>query len=290
MKKRRLYIGGAVAAFVIGGILMIAFGRRGLQWLRNHLAQPLPVSSEVIESDGSYTNVIFLHHSTGRNLIAEGNVRELFSQLGYEFWDHDYNTIGLTRPDGSITRTSYDIPELVDGERGGGNTDPDGLVVLFSQTVHSPPDNAFSRLLQHEVIIVKSCFPNSGIDSDAELEQNKNWYLQMRDIVDQHADRIFIILTSPPLHPLSTDASEATRARVLADWLGSEEYLQDRKNLFVFDLFDQLTDSETNMLREEYQRDTGSSDSHPNITANRQIGPIFVEFVDQAIITYKSSR
>ncbi|GAG40137.1 unnamed protein product, partial [marine sediment metagenome] len=247
------------------------------------LTRPLPVSTEAIEVDGSYTNVIFLHHSTGKNLIAEGGVRELFVQKGYRFWDHDYNTTGLTRPDGSLAGISYDIPEITPGKRGGGNTDPEGLAVLFSQPVHSPPDNAFSRLLQHEVLIVKSCFPNSAIESDAMLEQNKRWYLQMRDVVDQHTDKVFIFLTSPPLHPKATTAGEGARARALANWLTSDEFLEGRANLFVFDFFDQLADPQTDMLRAAYQRDPESSDSHPNTVANQVVGPRFVEFVDQAI-------
>jgi hypothetical protein len=261
-----------------------------LSWVKNRLARPLPVSGEVVESDGSYTNVIFLHHSTGQNLIAEGGVRELFAQKGYQFWDHDYNTTGLTRPDGSLTGTSYDIPEVTPGEHGGGNTDPDGLAVLFSQPVHSPPDNAFSRLLQHEVLIVKSCFPNSAIESDAALEQNKRWYLQMRDAVDLHPDKVFIILTSPPLHPLSTNADEAARARILANWLVSDEFIAGRDNLFVFDFFDQLADPQTNMLRKAYQRDPDDSDSHPNTMANQAIGPIFVDFVDRAVTSYRANH
>ena len=290
MDRKRLYIGIAIISITIGGILMVAFGRRGLRWLKNRLARPLPISNEVVEVDDSYTNVIFLHHSTGSNLINEGGVRELLTQLGYQFWDHDYNTIGLTKPDGSLTRSSYGIPEVTPGESGGGNTDPDGLAVLFSQPVNNPPDNAFSRLLQHEVLIVKSCYPNSGIESDAELEQNKQWYLQMREAVDQNPDKVFVIVTSPPLHPLATNDTEASRARALVNWLASETFLQNRENLFVFDFFDQLADSQTNMLREAYQRDPEDSDSHPNTAANQAVGPAFVEYIDQVVKLYRTNR
>jgi hypothetical protein len=269
---------------------MIMFGNRALSWVKRQLARPLPASDEVVESDGTYSNMIFLHHSTGQNLITQGDVRALFTQKGYQFWDHGYNTEGLTRPDGSRTGTSYDIPEVTPGKRGGGNTDPEGLAVLFSQPVHSPPDNAFSRLLQHEVLIVKSCFPNSAIKSDAELVQNKDWYLTMRNVVDQHPDRVFIFLTSPPLHPLATTADEAARARTLASWLVSDEFRRGRPNLFVFDFFDQLADPQTNMLRAAYQRDPDDSDSHPNELANQTIGPHFVDFVDQAVQTYRDNR
>jgi hypothetical protein len=246
----------------------------------------MPVYSQPIESDGTYKNVIFLHHSTGHNLIREGNVRPRLSDLGYQFWDHGFNHAGLVRPDGTPTEAHYRIP----GARGRGNTDVDGLASLFSQPVTDPPSNAFSRLLQHEVIIVKSCFPNSAIKSDEMQERFKTWYLQMRAAIDVHPDHIFIIVTSPPLHPQQTNADEARRARTVADWLKSGEYLQERANLFVFDFFDLLADPASNVLRAEYRRASGDPDSHPNRLANETIGPLFVRFIDGAVQTYRSTE
>ena len=81
----------------------------------------------VANNQGNYSNIIFLHHSVGQNLIAQGNVRQLFTQAGYDFWDHDYNHLGLTSPDGTPAGYSYNIPD--------DNTDPDGLARLFQQPV-----------------------------------------------------------------------------------------------------------------------------------------------------------
>ena len=247
---------------------------------------PWPVYHGEIESDGSYTNVIFVHHSTGRRLIAEGNVRPLFTERGYQFWDHGYNHEGLVRPDGKPTYAHYDIP----GNGRQGNTDVDGLAELFSQPVTDPPSNAFSRLLQHEVIVFKSCFPNSAIKSDAMQQQFQIWYVQMRDVMDQHPDRIFIVVTSPPLHPRATNADEARRARAVANWLKSDEYLAGHPNAFTFDFYDLLADPVTHTLRNEYQSSSESPDSHPNILANETIGPLFVEFVDQAAQIFKHNK
>ena len=245
--------------------------------------KPLPIYDESVESDGSFNNVIFLHHSTGRALVSKGNVRPLFTELGYQFWDHGYNHEGLVRPDGTPTDASYRIP----GARGGGNTDVDGLAQLFTQPVTAPPSNALSRLLQHEVIAFKSCFPNSAVKSDKIQEQFQTWYLQMRDVMDQHPDRIFIVVTSPPLHPQKTNADEGHRARAIADWLKSSAYLEGHPNVFTFDFFDLLADPSTNALRSEYQLDSGEPNSHPNQLANETIGPLFVKFIDEAVQTYR---
>jgi hypothetical protein len=283
--RKRFILVGIVALFVIG-IGVVAMGPR-LWGVFTRLVTyiSMPVYDEPIESDGSYTNVIFLHHSTGHALIAEGNVRPLLSELGYQFWDHDYNHVGLARPDGALARASYRIP----GMRGRGNTDVDGLAKLFSQPVTDPPSNAFSRLLQHEVVIFKSCFPNSAVKSDEMQEQFQTWYLQMRDVMDQHPDRMFIVVTSPPLHPQQTNSDEAGRARAIANWLKSDAYLAGHPNVFTFDFYDLLADPSANTLRSEYQLDREEPNSHPNRLANETIGPLFVEFVDEAVQTYRHS-
>jgi len=246
----------------------------------------MPVYDGPVTSDGSYSNVIFLHHSTGHGLIREGNVRPLLTALGYQFWDHHFNHVGLVRPDGTLAEAHYRIP----GALGRGNTDVDGLAKLFSQPVTDPPTNAFSRLLQHEVIVFKSCFPNSAIESDAMQEQFETWYLQMRDVMAQHPDRVFILVTSPPLHPAQTNADEARRARAVANWLKSDDYLAGHPNVFTFDFFDLLADPSLNTLRSEYQLDREEPNSHPNRLANETIGPLFVEFIDQAVKTFKLSQ
>jgi len=233
---------------------------------------------------GKFTNIIFLHHSTGENLILQGGVRERFKQAGYDFWDHSYNAQGLRDPTGKYTGYSYIVP--------GDNTDPDGLARIFSQRVYDIPMNTLSGLLQHEVIITKSCFaPANNIKSDGQLETYMGWYLGIRNTMDRYPDKIFVIVTSPPLNPAETNPEEATRAREFADWLKSEEFLSGHPNILTFDLFGNLveenpTATDFNMLRQSYRN---GSDSHPNQLANETIGPVLVDFVIKAIGQYQAA-
>jgi hypothetical protein len=247
------------------------------------------LDSTSVTAQGDFSNrmqfirVIFLHHSTGQNLIEQGEVREAFSAAGYDFWDHGYNDQGLTRPDGTPAGYSYRVPN--------DNTDPDGFVRIFSQSLHTWPVNTFSGLMQHEVIIFKSCFPVSHVTSDAQLAQYKSHYVQIRDVMDQHVDHIFVVVTPPPLNPAETEAEAAARARAFAEWLKSDEFLAGHPNVFTFDFFDLLAESDPtspdqNMLRAAYR---DGSDSHPNQLANQSIGPLFVDFVDAAVQTYRAS-
>jgi len=276
-------VGIVVVLSITALLAMYLIRGRGLGlWRFAHLGRALFDSRSVSGySRGDFTNVIFLHHSTGRNLIEQGGVRERFSAAGYEFWDHDYAWPGLRRPDGSYTNYSYNIPD--------DNTDPDGLAGVFTQPVYGLPWNVLSGLLQHEVIAFKSCYPVSHIASDAQLEEYKSYYLDMRDVMDQHRDKVFIVLTPPPLIPAATDAQAAARAKAFATWLKSDEYLAGHPNVFTFDFFsllaeDDSTSPDHNMLRAEYRE---GEDSHPNEIANETIGPLFVNFIIDAAHSYR---
>lgn len=107
--------------------------------------------------------MVWLHHSVGNNLIEQGGVRELFTAAGYQFWDQGYNWQQLRDPNGRTTGYAYTVPD--------DNTDPDGLARIFSQPAYDLPLNTLSGLLQHEVILFKSCFPASAIGTDADLQK-----------------------------------------------------------------------------------------------------------------------
>ncbi|HOX25963.1 MAG TPA: T9SS type A sorting domain-containing protein [Candidatus Krumholzibacteria bacterium] len=226
-------------------------------------------------------NFFLLHHSTGRNLISEGSMRAWFAAYdahhgtAIRFWDHDYNYIGLNNAEGENLGYYYGHET--------GNTDPDGLHILWT-TANAARDSILNR---HDVIAFKSCFPASGIASDAQLQQYRDWYLAMRDVFDQRPDKVFIVMSTPPLHRLATDLDDADRARSFASWLASPAYLQGHPNVVCFDLFDQLAHADDgssvrNMLRYEYEESHSSSDSHPNETANAIVGPLLAAFFVEA--------
>ena len=165
----------------------------------------------------SLTNLFFLHHSTGNGLIVEGNMRDVISVynnthgMQFGFWDHGYNSDGLKNPAGESTGENYAIPD--------DNTDPDGLYYLFTS---NEADAQYSRNLilnNHQVIAFKSCFPASDIPDSDTLNQYKTWYLAMRAVFDQHTDKLFVVMSTPPLHRLATYTTAAANAKTFANWL-----------------------------------------------------------------------
>lgn len=268
----RLVLLGMVIALIVSSVA--CSGRKSSEsevpWTPEEFSNPL--------MEGAIT-IVFLHHSTGANLIEQGGVRQRLTDMGYAFYDHGYNADGLTLPDGSSAGYNFGVPD--------DNTDPDGLAAIFAQPLHTPPDNTFSHLLRYDVIAFKSCFPVSNIGSDEQLDEYKSYYLSIRERMDEYPHKVFIIVTQPPQVPANTDPAEAARARALARWLASEGFLEGRRNVFTFDLFDLLADPADNVLRGEYR--SSESDAHPNEAANRAIGPLFCDFLDQAIRTFGES-
>ena len=225
-----------------------------------------------------FSHIIFLHHSVGANLIQQEGVRQSLTDLGYEFYDHGYNGDGLTLADGTPADRDFGVPD--------DNTNPDGFADIYAQPLDDPPDNTFSHLMQYDVIVFKSCYPVSNIQSDAQLAEYKSHYLSIRARMDQYPNKVFIVVTPPPEIPADSDPQGAARARDFADWLASGEYLDGHPNVFTFNFFDLVADPATNMLRADYGTD--EFDAHPNELANQTVGPLFVDFIDQSVKTFSA--
>ena len=288
--QKILLIGGTGLVSVIAALVVLsiisgyglnvrAFGSAVMSMIRavsNH--------STVIAANGEYRNVVFLHHSVGRGFIEQGALRDLFTAAGYQLWDHDYNYPGLTDPTGKMLGYNYNVPA--------DNTDPDGLFNIFTQPIYDWPVNTLSGLMQHEVIVFKSCYPASDITSDEGLEKRKTWYLAMRDFMDRHREKVFVLVTPPPLNPAETSPAAAQRARAITDWLTSAEFSSGHPNLFVFDLFSRLAEDDASradayMLRQDYRSE---ADSHPTQVANEKISPELFQFVTQSIDQYRRNH
>ncbi len=232
--------------------------------------------------------LVFIHHSTGANLIRQGKIREILSDNNpdIEFWDHSYNLLpfwqitakiipfrtGLCDQNGNLTGTDYNIQIA--------NTDPQGYADLFSQEIHIPADNSFGEIINNfDIIMFKSCFPVTEIKTQEQLDHYKKCYLIIREKIDKLPEKLFILFTPPPLRSEMTKKDYAYRAREFSDWMKSEEYLGRRKNMAVFDFFDILADQD-NVLARNFCSFL-FFDSHPNKLANVTAGKELVKFISE---------
>jgi|JI6StandDraft_1071083.scaffolds.fasta_scaffold14124_5 hypothetical protein len=198
---------------------------------------------------------LFIHRSVGRNLIEQGQLRDLLALKGVTLHDYDNNSDTLTQANGRTSKTTLKIP--------GNNTNPDNLSEFFSR---------WSDVLnEYDLVIIKSCYPNSHIKDTDQLIKTQESYLSIIKSFKAHGNRL-LILTTPPLRPIMTNKLEAKLANALADWLVS---VTD-DDVQVFDLHHLLAEeagASRGTLKRKYRR-LLPFDNHPNKKANQEIAPL----------------
>ncbi len=203
--------------------------------------------------------MLFIHRSVGRNLLEEGNLRQLLNSWHIQLDDYDNNTGILTYDDGTAARGLI-IP--------GNNTNPESLAAFFAD---------WPELLNgYDAVMFKSCYPNSHIQDAHALETAQTYYTSILGAF-RTRQKTLIILTTPPLRPLFTNTREAALANQLAAWLvGSSDDL-----VHVFDFHHALSEPagrHTGMLKRAYRR-PAPWDNHPNSLAHQTLAPHIATFI-----------
>jgi len=236
------------------------------------------------------TKVLFIHHSTGGNIIREGKLRDLLRQENpdIEVWDHSYNLFpifpslvakftnftGLTNLQGKRLMMDYNIALS--------NNSPKEYAQIFSR---QPTDPTLEKILSYDVVLFKNCFPTSNIKDDNQLDQYKKYYVEIRESLKKYPTKKFVLFTSPPLRKEVTDPIISGRARVLAEWLTSPEFLSDTQNLKIFDLYGELAESQGE-YKDTLRRDFVGPvflDSHPNKKANIHVAQVLAHYIVQLL-------
>ncbi len=219
--------------------------------------------------------ILFIHHSTGANLIREGRLRNLITNA--EFWDHSYNLYkvapllfaqfthhkGLSDKNGKITGQDYDIVLS--------NNNPREYAEIFGR---DPSDPTLKSILSYDIVAFKNCYPTTKIISDAMLHEYGDYYKSIFKSLKKYSEKEFVLVTPPPLREELTTPEYAERAKKLVSWLLS----QGTSNIKVFNLFGELAD-ENGFLKKKYSR-LLPWDSHPNNLANQTIAPVFAAFLN----------
>ena len=107
---------------------------------------------------------------------------------------------------------------------------------------------------ENRIILFKSCFPNSNLEGNpddppaAELSYDltvanaKAVYNNLLTYFQTRPDKLFIVITAPPLRASETDAARAANARAFNSWL-VDDWLDGYPlaNVAVFDYYNVLT-------------------------------------------------
>lgn len=190
--------------------------------------------------------VFFVHHSTGQ-IYWDNGLKDALEKAGFEaeapWWD--------------------------------GNTDPQDFFQEFSD------QTKWQILEPYDIIIFKSCFPASNIDSDEQLENYKNWYNELYAIYKKYPQKLFVPLSTPPLLKDHTTPEAASRSLAFEKWLlGDYKTGYDGTNLAPFGLHTLLSDEE-GYLNEEFI--SSQEDDHPNTNSGNVVGPALVKHINSVL-------
>lgn len=192
-------------------------------------------------------NLIFVHHSTGENWLADGHggLGKALGRNNYFVSDTNYGW----GPDGIGDRTDIvDWPEWF--------TRPKSAIHLKALYSEKGKRSPYSRTLpdpggENQIVMFKSCFPNSSLEGrptdppqrgeGLTVGNAKAIYNELLTYFASRPDKLFVVITAPPLQ----ERTHAVNARAFNTWLVREWLASYRgSNVGVFDLYNVLTGPE----------------------------------------------
>jgi len=231
---------------------------------------------------GPQARLVFIHHSVGDDWLSTG-MGNLGNQLGANNY-YVSDTYYEWGPDeiGSYT----DIGNWWDWFGGPSSA-------TYTQAVYDTTNRHadYTRPMadpggENQIVLFKSCYPNShlggnpddpptsgpnplrGEDYSSEHHTVGNAKGIYNDILEYFAtrqDKLFIVITAPPLVASETDAAHAANARAFNTWL-VEDWLDDYPyhNVAVFDFYNVLTSNGGNWYTNDLGWDTGNHHRYRN--------------------------
>jgi hypothetical protein len=208
-------------------------------------AAPQPQSINT-EPPDEVVKLVFIHHSTGENWLTDG-----YGDLGRSLGENNYfvsDTNYGWGPEAIGDRT--DIPNWTEWFASENTTTY--MEALFNETEQH---SSYTRNLsdpggENQIIMFKSCFPNSALEGspsdppgtyeELSVSGAKYVYNTILPYFSSHPEKLFIVITAPPL----SDSTYAENARafnqwLLNDWLHENNYTIN--NVAVFDFYNILT-------------------------------------------------
>ena len=211
---------------------------------------PAPPSSPV--------KLVFIHHSTGGNWLADPNEDQPHGGLGRALMENNYFVSATNYgwgPNSIGDRTDIpNWPEWFNGPNSG-----DILSALYTENGQNFGDfGSWPRLSEdpggeNEIILFKSCFPNSDLygnpDDPAASELNDQFtvsnakavYNDLLAYFETRQDKLFLVITAPPMgegeysSDYQSSVERAANARAFNNWL-MNDWLDGYSYNNVFDI------------------------------------------------------
>lgn len=272
------------------------------------------------ESMGETTDLLFIHHSCGGQLLADPG-EQVDGRKG-----SGERCIYTAHPNGGGLRArleaaGYRVNELSYESRLGEDTDIHHWRAKFAEhmddLLRTGKQDAFlPEGRSNSIIVFKSCYPNNDYtgmgeepgDPDSAVRtvaNSKASYNSLLPLFQEHPDVLFVALTPPPRaqpRPVGfkaklkslfqSEPKDAEYARIFNDWLADQEngWLADYSlpNVAVFDYYDILTEGGKSDWSRFATRD--GQDSHPSQRGNEIAAKAFIPFLSETVASWKEHR
>jgi hypothetical protein len=229
--------------------------------------------------------LIFIHHSTGQNWLADGNggLGNRLKQNNYFVSDTNYGWGPFDQDVGS--GQIGDHTDIGHWYNWFAPSAPHHLTYLGRLYDENQKHSSYSRRAtvppgENTVIMFKSCFPNSnlfghpsdppttgsnplrgrGADSPFMTVANaKGIYQDILNYFKTRPDKLFIVITAPPLARGDTAPGFTANARAFNNWL-VKSWLKGYplKNVAVFDFYNVLTSNGGNADTNDFRKRLGN--------------------------------
>jgi hypothetical protein len=276
-----------------------------------------PTSDEAVK-------LIFIHHSTGEAWLADDGGGLGLALRDNNFFVSDTN-YGWGPSDSQLGGVIGDYTDI--GHWWNWFLGPSSDEIMAAVYSESGQNSSYSRLAddpggENEVVVFKSCFPNSNVEGGPDDPPNtgrnplegagldgltvanaKGLYVGLLDYFAAHTDTLFVVVTAPPLLASDTSPEAAANARAFNTWLVGE-WLADypHSNVAVFDFYNVLTgDGNHHRVvdgRIEYGTDQGSNtsayasdgDSHPTAAGGAKATAEFVPLLNLFYLRWREGQ
>lgn len=280
-------------------------------------AKPAPPDDST--PPGETVKLIFIHHSTGGNWLSDPNNDQPYGGLGRALMENNYFVSATNYgwgPDGIGDRTDIpNWPEWFTGPNSAAYLD-----ALYNENGQNVGDfGNWPRLPsdpggENQIVMFKSCFPNSDLYGDPDdppypepngdeysVGNAKAVYNALLPYFESRQDKLFIVVTAPPLMREETAPDRAANARAFNNWLVND-WLRDYAypNVAVFDYYHVLTAPDNhhqwNGDGVEHVQATDnnfsaypSGDSHPSTAGHQKATAEFVPLLNVYYNRWQSS-
>jgi hypothetical protein len=255
-------------------------------------------STVSITPPSTTVKLMFIHHSSGQNWLStgNGNLGTALNANHYYVTESDYGWDSQPGDNLGDSTDTVNWPAWFNDAKMPGvyaNT----FMNTYANTIAAPSG-------ENQVIMFKSCFPNSEVGSS--IDDEKAIYSGLLPYFAAHPDKLFILVTPPG----EASVSSYALTKSLCDWLVDEKtgwlkgYTQ--KNVAAFDFYCVLSETDSHhrvvdgAVQHAYSASYDgespyhvyglSTDDHPNSTGNQKASEEFLPWLNAMYNRWQASR